>query len=213
MASGGGYDVLVVDPRAPAITGRIALPEQAPYLARPARMTLVGSQAWTPLLRMADRGEKPLDGALLVARHGKGDFVDRRNDPARDAWEKYDFIVDEAERLGLELIVRIDRAPQWARPNDFADPKFQAGLQESFAGLVTDPDDDNYLPLVLQTQSRLVRARIDNSLAADARMPKATDAPVADPSGTVAGFADATGRLVEPTLEDVFVNLVARAQN
>ncbi|MEN9935590.1 MAG: hypothetical protein RLZZ387_2169 [Chloroflexota bacterium] len=66
-----------------------------------------------------------------VEIHGKGDFVDRRNEPPRDAWEKYDFIVAEAERLGLELIVRIDRAPQWARPNDFADPKFQAGLQEN----------------------------------------------------------------------------------
>lgn len=30
---------------------------------------------WLPLLRMADRGEKPLDGALLVARHGRGEFV------------------------------------------------------------------------------------------------------------------------------------------
>jgi len=30
---------------------------------------------WTPLLRMADRGEKPQDGALLVARHGEGEFV------------------------------------------------------------------------------------------------------------------------------------------
>jgi polysaccharide biosynthesis protein PslG len=66
-----------------------------------------------------------------VEIHAKGDFQDRRNDPPRDAWEKYDFIVAEAERLGLELIVRIDRAPQWARPNDFADPRFQAGLQEN----------------------------------------------------------------------------------
>ncbi len=30
---------------------------------------------WTPLLRMADKDEKPLDGALLVAPHGKGSFV------------------------------------------------------------------------------------------------------------------------------------------
>jgi len=31
--------------------------------------------AYTPLLAMADPGEKPLDGGLLVARHGKGHFV------------------------------------------------------------------------------------------------------------------------------------------
>lgn len=67
-----------------------------------------------------------------VEIHGKGDFVDRRNpDQVRSSWEKYDFIVAEAQRLGLELIVRIDRAPQWARPNDNADPRFQAGLLEN----------------------------------------------------------------------------------
>jgi LmbE family N-acetylglucosaminyl deacetylase len=31
--------------------------------------------AWVPLLRMADTGEKPQDGALLVAPHGSGEFV------------------------------------------------------------------------------------------------------------------------------------------
>jgi hypothetical protein len=67
-----------------------------------------------------------------VEIHGKGDFVDRRNpEQVRSSWEKYDFIVAEAQRLGLELIVRIDRAPQWARPNDDADPRFQAGLLEN----------------------------------------------------------------------------------
>jgi hypothetical protein len=30
---------------------------------------------WTPLLRMADAGEKPQDGALLLAKHGSGEFV------------------------------------------------------------------------------------------------------------------------------------------
>lgn len=30
---------------------------------------------WTPLLRMHDLGEEPLDGALLVAAHGEGSFV------------------------------------------------------------------------------------------------------------------------------------------
>lgn len=31
--------------------------------------------AWTPVLRMNDPGEKPLDGSLLVAQHGKGTIV------------------------------------------------------------------------------------------------------------------------------------------
>jgi hypothetical protein len=31
--------------------------------------------AYTPLLRMNDPGEKPLDGALLYARHGKGVYI------------------------------------------------------------------------------------------------------------------------------------------
>ena len=83
---------------------------------------------------------------------------------------------------------------------------FQGGLQESFTGLVTDPDDDNYLPLVLQTQSRLVRARIDNSLAVDARMPKATDAPVAFHDGaspSTQQYADAIEVLADDTRADL----------
>ena len=37
--------------------------------------------------------------------HGKGDFVDRRNDPAGvDAWAKYDNIVDLAEQHEIERI-------------------------------------------------------------------------------------------------------------
>jgi hypothetical protein len=31
--------------------------------------------AWTPLLRMADPGEAPQDGALLVSEHGAGRVV------------------------------------------------------------------------------------------------------------------------------------------
>ena len=35
----------------------------------------VWNEAYTPLLAMADPGEEPLEGSLLVARHGKGHFV------------------------------------------------------------------------------------------------------------------------------------------
>lgn len=47
--------------------------------------------------------------------HGKGDFEDRRNPPARSAWDKYDQIVALAEKYGLELIVRVSTPPAWSR--------------------------------------------------------------------------------------------------
>lgn len=60
---------------------------------------------------------------------GKGDFEDRRNgQDVHSAWDKYDFIVAEASRLGLELIARLDRPPHWARQQAAASPEFQAGL-------------------------------------------------------------------------------------
>lgn len=50
--------------------------------------------------------------------HGRGDFIDRRNDPAGiDAWAKYDNIVDLAEQYGLRLQVRLDNPPNWTRAN------------------------------------------------------------------------------------------------
>jgi len=71
--------------------------------------------------------------------HGKGDFVDRRNDldgdghvDAVDAWAKYDHIVGLAERYGLEIVPRLSNPPAWSRaltntvgayapPDDLAD--------------------------------------------------------------------------------------------
>ena len=46
---------------------------------------------------------------------GKGDFEDRRHEPYRSAWEKYDNIVDLAEQNGMELIVRVSNPPEWTR--------------------------------------------------------------------------------------------------
>ena len=59
--------------------------------------------------------------------HGKGDFEDRRHEPHRSAWEKYDEIVDLAEQNGMEVIVRISNPPEWTRaagdaPGTFAPP-------------------------------------------------------------------------------------------
>ncbi len=64
--------------------------------------------------------------------HGKGDFEDRRHEPHRSAWEKYDHIVDLAEQYDLGLIVRLSNPPAWSRaagddmgplapPDDYAD--------------------------------------------------------------------------------------------
>lgn len=47
--------------------------------------------------------------------HGKGDFEDRRNDPPRSAWEKYDNIVDLAEAYDIEIIARLSNPPAWSR--------------------------------------------------------------------------------------------------
>ena len=47
--------------------------------------------------------------------HGKGDFQDRRHEPYRSAWEKYDHIVELAEKYGMELIVRVSNPPAWSR--------------------------------------------------------------------------------------------------
>ncbi|MFW6082710.1 MAG: hypothetical protein ACOC8C_01510, partial [Chloroflexota bacterium] len=54
--------------------------------------------------------------------HGKGDYVDRRNDLTGDgevdpvdAWAKYDNIVSLSEAYDLDLIVRLSNPPGWTR--------------------------------------------------------------------------------------------------
>ncbi|HFQ94923.1 MAG TPA: hypothetical protein ENK32_12990, partial [Anaerolineae bacterium] len=81
--------------------------------------------------------------------HGKGDFEDRRHEPAKSAWEKYDNIVDLAEANGLEIIARLSNPPAWSRAlpveetgalappdyfNDFAD--FAATVAERYKGRI-----------------------------------------------------------------------------
>ncbi len=64
--------------------------------------------------------------------HGKSDFEDRRHEPARSAWDKYDHIVALAEQYDMRLIVRLSNPPAWSRaegneagsyapPDDFGD--------------------------------------------------------------------------------------------
>jgi hypothetical protein len=65
--------------------------------------------------------------------HGKGDFEDRRHEPSRSAWEKYDQIVDLADQYGLEIIARLSNPPAWSR------------AQGNEAGPLAPPDDlDDY---------------------------------------------------------------------
>jgi len=81
--------------------------------------------------------------------HGKGDFVDRRNDPAGvDAWLKYDHIVELAEARDVEIIARLSNPPAWTRaagdepgekapPDDFNDfGDFAAAVAERYRGRI-----------------------------------------------------------------------------
>ncbi|MFM7679810.1 MAG: cellulase family glycosylhydrolase, partial [Roseiflexaceae bacterium] len=95
-----------------------------------------------------------------VEIHGRGDFEDRRNpEHIRSAWEKYDAIVAEAMRHDIELIVRIDRPPAWARLRSAATPRFQAGIQEN--GDSTGPPDDyqDYVNFVAMVVNRYPQLR------------------------------------------------------
>lgn len=47
--------------------------------------------------------------------HGKGDFEDRRHEPYRSAWEKYDHIVELAEKYDLKIMARLSTPPAWSR--------------------------------------------------------------------------------------------------
>lgn len=70
---------------------------------------------------------------------GKNDFRDCRHNGA-DAWAKYDYIVGEAQRNGLELIVRLDSPPDWARERFRATPEVQAAAADGRR--VTGPPDN-----------------------------------------------------------------------
>ncbi|MCJ7668753.1 MAG: hypothetical protein MUP04_10860 [Anaerolineae bacterium] len=63
--------------------------------------------------------------------HGKGDFEDRRTQPSKSAWEKYDRIVELAQEYGVEIIARLDNPPAWSR------------AQGNEIGTFAPPDDLN----------------------------------------------------------------------
>ena len=78
----------------------------------------------------------------------KGDFIDRRNNPAKSAWDKYDNIVALAEQYGLSLIARLEAPPEWAHqgyadlgtlgpPADFADyADYVAAVAQRYRGRI-----------------------------------------------------------------------------
>jgi hypothetical protein len=47
--------------------------------------------------------------------HGKGDFEDRRHEPHKSAWQKYDQIVELAEKYDLKIMARLSNPPAWTR--------------------------------------------------------------------------------------------------
>jgi hypothetical protein len=80
--------------------------------------------------------------------HGKGDFEDRRHEPYRSAWEKYDQIVDLADRYGLEIIARLSNPPAWSR------------AQGDAAGTFAPPDNLNDYGDFVEAVVRRYRGRI-----------------------------------------------------
>ena len=75
--------------------------------------------------------------------HSKGNFWDRRVEPPRSAWEKYDRIVALAEEYGLEIVARLDNPPAWSRAEGDA------------KGTLAPPDDfDNYGDFVYAVVNR-----------------------------------------------------------
>jgi len=47
--------------------------------------------------------------------HGKGDFEDRRHQPYKSAWDKYDNIVELAAKYNINIMARLSNPPEWTR--------------------------------------------------------------------------------------------------
>jgi len=67
---------------------------------------------------------------------GRGNFTDTRNDPKGiDAWQKYDTIVDLADKYKVQIIARLGVPPKWSQPE---------GAKEGFAPPADLQDFVNY---------------------------------------------------------------------
>ena len=82
---------------------------------------------------------------------------------------------------------------------------FQGGLQESFTGLVLNPDSDNYLPYVLEAQSGFIRVRTQPSI--ENILPAATDGLSAFTGGSSPNV-DAYREAIELLADDPRIDLV-----
>lgn len=120
--------------------------------------------------------------------HGKGDFEDRRHEPYRSAWDKYDHIVTLAAQYDLGLIVRLSNPPEWTRtltdtvgtyappddPQDFADFAAQVaqryGEQVRYYQLWNEPNvypEWGTYPINPEAYAELLRAGAQAVRAAD----------------------------------------------
>jgi hypothetical protein len=70
----GGSDVLIVNPAAVTITGRVPFTDQGAFLPRPARMVRVGSEVWVSLERM-DANFMTAGDAQIVGISTAGDSI------------------------------------------------------------------------------------------------------------------------------------------
>jgi hypothetical protein len=80
--------------------------------------------------------------------HGPGDFVDRRHDPPRSAWDKYDHIVELAGAYDVEIIARLSNPPEWSRSSGDA------------AGTFAPPDDLDAYGDFVEAVVRRYRGRV-----------------------------------------------------
>ncbi len=143
--------------------------------------------------------------------HGKGDFEDRRHEPYRSAWAKYDQIVDLAEQHNMELIVRLSNPPAWSRaagneagtkapPDDYADyADFVAAVVERYRGRIryyqlwnepncceewgTAPIDPEGYVALLKAGAEAARAADPNVVIIAAALSATIDLQPNDPAG------------------------------
>lgn len=107
---------------------RYGSPDTAPYVPMP--YTGVNPFGINTFLEQEVEAEKVERALSMIAEAGfrwirqefpwedieisaKGDFWDHKWN--KSAWEKYDHLVDTAERHGLQIIARLDNPPAWSR--------------------------------------------------------------------------------------------------
>ncbi len=75
-----------------------------------------------------------------IEPEAKGDFWDERY--ARSTWQHYDRIVALCQEYGLQLIVRLDRPPDWARAQALSSEALRRAQAEDPDRDITGPPDD-----------------------------------------------------------------------